>query len=797
MKRSILTLLALCMATALLAIPAKRVKRTITLANGSQVTATLGGDEYLHYYTDAAGNRYVPQADGRYVPLSQERLNLGQQRRAAANAARMTRGQKSRATWGATSNPVSGQKKGLVILVNFSDTPMKYTNADFNDFFNKVGYNKHGMIGSVHDYFYNCSYGQFDLTFDVVGPVTVSNTMDYYGKNNSNDEDMHPAQMVCEAVRLAEAAGTDFTQYDWDNDGEVDQVFVIYAGYAEASGAASNTIWPHEWNLSDAKYYGDGEGAITVDGVRVNTYAVSSEFRGYSGQIIDGIGSACHEFSHCMAIPDAYDTSGNGSFGMDCWDIMDYGCYNGPTEHGEVPWEYTSYERMYCGWLTPTELKDPASIQNMKPLTTDPEAYIIYNEGNRNEYYLLENRQPIGGDVYGYGHGMLVIHVDFNAQNWSENTVNYYSARQRMTIIPADGSLKGLAYGETDLAGDPYPGTRGNTELSNMSTPKAGLFNKNTDGSYLMNHSLTEIKENADGTIAFLFDGGAQLDTPTPTTGEASANAFSISWEAVEGATSYEVCLTTNDNQGVDPEDAVLLHEDFQKFSGKSTTDLASKLDTYTAMPGWTGKKVYESDGLGAKIGSSTVAGHLTTPTLNCTSGRITYEVELAAYNADEPTVLVQINGKEAAYFFPTSAAKSYIYGADVDGDFTFTLLSENAKERFYISRLTIYDGDFSPEDLTVSTQHKKKSRQIFTTTETSYQFSDLNPAYSYSYAVRALSENGVSPWSETIPVSLNTGICRPAVVIEKNAPCYDLSGRRILGTPKGVFIQNGKVLIR
>lgn len=797
MKRYFLTLLALCMTTVLLAIPAKRVKRTITLTDGSQVTATFGGDEYLHYYTDASGNRYVAQADGRYAPLSQERLALGQQRRAAANAARMTRAQKSRATWGATTNPVSGKKKGLVILVNFSDTPMKYTNSDFNDFFNKVGYNEHGMIGSVHDYFYSCSYGQFDLTFDVVGPVTVSNTMDYYGKNNSDDEDMHPGEMVCEAVRLAEAAGTDFTQYDWDNDGEVDQVFVIYAGYAEASGAASNTIWPHEWNLSDAKSYGDGEGAITVDGVRVDTYAVSSEFRDYSGQIIDGIGSACHEFSHCMAIPDAYDTSGNGNFGMDCWDIMDYGCYNGPTEYGEVPWEYTSYERMYCGWLTPTELKDPASIQNMKPLTTDPEAYIIYNEGNRNEYYLLENRQPIGSDVYGYGHGMLVIHVDFNAKDWIENTVNYYSSHQRMTIVPADGSLKSIAYGPTFIAGDPYPGTRGNTELSNMSTPKAGLFNKNTDGSYLLNHSLTEIKENADGTIAFLFDGGAQLDTPAPTTDEASANAFSISWDAVEGATSYEVRLTTNDNQGIDPEDAVLLHEDFQQFSGKSTSDLASKLDTYTTMPGWTGEKVYESDGLGAKIGASKVAGHLTTPTLNCTSGRITFEVELAAYNADEPTVIVQVNNKDAAFFFPTATAKTYIYGANVDGDFTFTLLAENAKERFYISRLTIYDGDFSPEDLTTSTQHKKKSRQIFSTTETSYKFTDLNPEYSYSYAVRALSENGVSPWSEDTSVSLSTGLCRPTVTVEEHAPIYDLSGRRILGTPKGVYIQNGKVLIR
>ena len=797
MKRYFLTLLGLCFATALLAIPAKRIKRTITLTDGSQVTATFGGDEYLHYYTDASGNRYVAQADGRYAPLSQERLALGQQRRAAANRARIMRGQKSRATLGATSNPVSGQKKGLVILVNFADKALQYTQADFNDYFNKVGYNKHGMEFSVHDYFYRCSYGQFDLTFDVVGPVTVSKNMSYYGSNDADGNDQHPAEMVSEAIHLADKAGVDFTKYDWDGDGEVDQVYVIYAGYGEASGADANTIWPHEWVLSAAVQIGDGDGVITVDGVRVDTYATSNEFRGISGGIIDGIGTACHEFSHCMAIPDFYDTSGNGYFGMDCWDLMDYGCFNGPTENGEVPWEYTSYERMYCGWLTPTELKDPTSIQNMKPLASEPEAYIIYNEGNRNEYYLLENRQQIAGDAYGYGHGMLVLHVDFSADSWMENSVNYYSSHQRMTIVPADGSLKSIGYGKTYIAGDPYPGTRGNTELSNMSTPKAGLFNKNTDGSYLLNHSLSEIKENADGTIAFLFDGGAQLDTPAPSTDETSANAFSISWSAVEGATSYEVRLTTNDNQGVDPEDALLLQENFQQFSGKSTSDIASQLDTYTTMPGWTGEKVYESDGLGAKIGSSKTAGHLTTPTLNCTSGRITFEVELAAYNADEPTVIVQVNNKDAAFFFPTATAKTYIYGANVDGDFTFTLLAENAKERFYISRLTIYDGDFSPEDLTAATLHKRKSQQVFTTTETSYKFTDLNPDYSYSYAVRALSENGVSPWSETIPVSLNTGICHPAVVIEKNAPTYDLSGRRILGTPKGVYIQNGKVLIR
>ena len=528
MKKILMGLMALTVSAAVMAVPAKRVKRTLTLADGSKVETVMMGDEFLHYFQDEMGNRYTDAQDGTFRPLSDATLAEGNMRRAKANANRLSRAAKRKATWGAQSNHVSGTKRGIVILVNFKDKLLKHSRQEFDNYFNQVGYSNYGMNGSVHDYFYASSYGQLDLEFDVVGPYTVSNTMSYYGKNDANGEDMRPATMVSEAIRMAAADGVDYSQYDWDNDGEVDQVFVIYAGYGESQSYIDNTIWPHEYELSSAQYYGDGDGPIYLNGKTIDTYATSCELRGASGSLIDGIGTACHEFSHCMAIPDFYDSSGSSSnFGMDCWDLMDYGCYNGATGRGESPWTYTSYERMYCGWLTPVVLSEGCNITDMQPLNTKPEAYIIYNEANHNEYYLLENRQLTGFDQYGYGHGMIVIHVDFDRNTWAMNTVNNTSTRQRMTIIAADNSLKSSSMGSSYVAGDPFPGTKNKHELTNTSYPSAKLYNKNTDGSMLMNKPITDIQER-NGLISFVFNGGSGDAISAPQSAQQPQGIFDL-----------------------------------------------------------------------------------------------------------------------------------------------------------------------------------------------------------------------------------------------------------------------------
>lgn len=480
------------------AVPAKRERHTLTLADGSTLVATAMGDEILHFFQtddgrflqcDSLGIAHFVDSD----ELHALRQTKAEKRRAFKNRrnnARLARRQSSQ-------NTMTGTKCGLVILVEFPDVPFNYSNTTFKQFFNEVGYSDEINIGSVHDYFLSASYGQFNLLFDVVGPVTMSHDLAYYGANNSRGDDMYPATMVTEAVEMLDRK-VDFRKYDWDGDGEVEQIFVLHSGYDEAQSSVRNDIWSHAWTLTEAQEEGnDGNGPIIADGVIVDCYATSSELRNKRGTSITGIGTPCHEFSHCLGLPDFYDTTGSG-FCMNIWDILDYGSYNGD---GGIPAGFTSYERMFCGWLNPIELNEPVEIQYMPSLTSEPVAYILKNSGCSDEYYMLENRQKESWDANLGGHGMLILHVDYDSQAWTENTVNSVRSHRRMSIIPADNSLSSFS-----LSGDPWPGTTKNTELSDYSTPAATLFNTNADGEKLMNHSITEIKESRDGYISFIFD---------------------------------------------------------------------------------------------------------------------------------------------------------------------------------------------------------------------------------------------------------------------------------------------------
>ncbi|WP_288317459.1 M6 family metalloprotease domain-containing protein [Xylanibacter caecicola] len=473
------------------AVPAKRgIWRTLPLVGGGEVHAELIGDECLNYYKSAAGTFYVPVADGFYdvADIASLKAAAGE-KRAVSDERRLRRGAKARA--GAR---VGGTVKGLVILVEFKDTKFSSDNAQplYNDILNAENYkNDKGFVGSVRDYFRDQSNGRLLIDFDVTGPVQMPNGYAYYGANTGLlGSDAHPDEMVeyaCKAV----ADKVNFADYDWDGDGEADQVCIIYAGRGEASGGDANTIWPHEGQLT--RYGKD----VMIDGVKVDTYALSCEL-GEKGTI-DGIGTFCHEFSHCLGIPDMYDTSNSGGYGMYRWDIMSYGNYNGDSF---VPAAYTSYERWLAGWIEPVELKEDTDISGMKSLEEGGTAYIIYNDGDRNEYYLLENRRKTGWDAALPGEGLLVIHVDYDAKVWAENTVNSSKgSHPHLSPIAADNSYVSE---DADCAGDVFP-YNGNNSLTNTTTPAATLYNKNTDGSYFMNKSVEDITKNEDGTMSFAF----------------------------------------------------------------------------------------------------------------------------------------------------------------------------------------------------------------------------------------------------------------------------------------------------
>ena len=513
-RRNILsTLLALLACTAIHAVPAKRgVQRTLTLSDGSTVSAQLVGDEFGHYWAAADGKAYQMIGDDTHYTEVQPQAvsSRALARRSAANARRSARMAPQRAA----GTRYHGEKKGIIILVSFTNTAFK-TSADYmRRVANEENFSDGRFRGSMYDYFNAQSEGQFQLTFDVVGPYTVSEKSSYYGANDSEGNDKYAATMVIEALKLADD-DVNFADYDWDGDGEVDQVYVIYAGKGEADGGAANTIWPHEWMLSEAKEYGDGTGVQTLDGVRIDTYACGGELNGSSGQLA-GIGTMCHEFSHCLGYPDFYDIDYSGGQGMFDWDLMDDGSYN---EDGYLPAGYTGYERWVAGWKEPIVLEKDTEVEAMMSLQDGGDTYIIYNGGNSNEYYMLENRQKTGWDAGIPGEGLLIVHVDYQRRAWAENTVNDTPSHQRMTWVAADNNYQYTTYSGTryysfsGAANDPFPYGRVNA-FNSTTTPAATFYNKNSDGTYFMDSSVEDIRRNADGTVAFTFKAASTVKPP-------------------------------------------------------------------------------------------------------------------------------------------------------------------------------------------------------------------------------------------------------------------------------------------
>ena len=776
MKRTLTIYAFMMAATMLFAIPAIRKPFTITQSDGTTLTVMLRGDEHFHYYVNMAGQPLVQRPDGMYREATMfevKNMHAGwEAKKREANNRRLRRAAKRRA-----KGDYTGEKRGLVVLVNFADKSLstRGTRSAFNDMFNLKGYNKNDHIGSVRDYFYEQSYGQLTIDFDVVGPYTVSKKMAYYGENDSEGNDVHPAEMVIEALRLADA-DVDYRNYDWDSDGEVDQVYVIYAGYGEAMGVAANTIWPHEWDLESGSDYSDGAGPIYLDDMKLNTYACGSELLGSSGTTLNTIGTAVHEFSHCLGLPDMYDTtSEGGNFGLDSWSVMCAGSYNGPEEWGEVPAAYTSYERMFAGWLTPVELDAPRIVSEMQPLSSTPEAYIIYNDARKNEYYLLENRQNEKFDSYLYGHGMLVLHVDYDEDAWYENTVNNDANHQRCTIIPADNQFMTGYYGgqtyatSTDLAGDPYPGTSGNHELTDTSKPAATLYNRNLSGTKLMGCPLTDIQEK-NGDISFVVMGGIKIDTPElEAESDITATSFTANWKAVSDAEEYTLQLRTV-HEGKDISEMLILSEDFSGFATVTrdgTNDIGTRLDTYMQQSGWTGTKCFASTSR-LKMGSASVSGVLTSPLIeNTESGSVTIAFSEVEYNntvgGNIVVELLEGSSKTAVQTFTvTSGSTSHVVTFEAAAAPFYLRIT--AVKRIYLTAVAIYDGAYTMEQIE-SGEAEGVDVQTFTTTDTHYTFTGLDATLPYSYRVNATTGTASSQWTAWTPVTLAGDPVNPADV--------------------------------
>lgn len=672
MKQRIFILNALlCLVLSVWAVPAKRgVWCSLSLVDGTEVKAQLVGDEFLHYYVSEDGTKYVQdEATGLYRKMTDE---VATRRRSAVRRAQAQGRQKRMLRKAQASNVFQGTKKGLVILVQFTDSKFKsgHDLALYKRIANDENYSGNNFRGSIKDYFKAQSHGLFELDFDVAGICQLQHPYAYYGKNNSQEEDVKPGQMVAEACLWAHEQGIDFSKYDWDGDGEVDQVFVLYAGHGEASyDKDPNTIWPHMYYLSASDY---GK-PLSLDGVTVDTYACSSELNGDGN--LDGIGTFCHEFSHCMGFPDLYDTSYAGWFGMGDFDLMCSGSYNGDSK---CPAGYSAYEKAECGWLTlkdMTNIEQETSIVGVQPMSADGDAYIIKNKGHKDEYYILENRQKTGWDSYLPASGLMITHVDYDADIWDWNMPNtsgkYEDANgntktndhQRLTIFRAGKSTD--LYG---VASDLYP-YGSNNSLTATSSPAATLHNTNSDGSNYMHIDINNIAVKSGKASFTLSNRNAGTDTPVIPSGSTLL------------CESFDECDGTGGNDGI--------------WGGRS---IGAGTPTYDNK-GWTSTqgKVYASSAC-VRVGTSSVNGDITTPSFTV-NGKAVLSFKAGAWNTsgDGTTLNLSVsNGTISPSSVTMKKGEWTDYNVTITANGNVKTTFKASKLRFFLDEVKVTDASTS-----------------------------------------------------------------------------------------------------
>ena len=752
-----------------IAVPAKPGITAITQSDGSVLHIQALGDEFHHSIITADGFTISRGNDGDFYYYSAQGLTAVKAHDAAVrttaerdflaqNGSQFTHeattmpihramARTAAARRALTQVPTMGSPRVPILLVQYTDKKMSNTKAQITAHYNTDP-------KSAYQYFADQSNGKYTPQYDIYGIYDLPNKRSVYGGSQSSGDDDKSGLMVTDAIAAA-GNDIDWSLYDNDGDGEVDVCIVVYAGVGQAQAyyTVPGSVWPCQWDLTTAASYGDGSGAVTRNGVKIDKYAVFNEVAGSSdsGKTLDGVGTFCHEFSHCLGLPDFYATNYSSNFGMGNWSLMCSGCYNGGTIDGDTPVGYSAYEKAYMGWIDfiqpEVNTKYTLPVFNSKSIDTDQAIKITAL--NENEYWILENRRKQGWDYYIADEGVLITHFTYIPSRWDENTPNNYTV-QLATIIPADNVLSdGTEY--ADLYGE------SNHEFTPESSPamkanmeENGTLASSTGGAGTVDKPVTDINLNADGTASLWYMKNAfakEIPQLTDTT-DITSTAFTAHWNEVENVTSYT--LQVSDVSYVPPV-ALLGSLDGSQYTGSYAN--------ITLPAPWGGTNVRGGNGAVYVQNSTNTSGNITY-TIPEGYEKATFTVKIttvsSTYGTGNLTVTTPATKAQGHQF---AKGETFAWLVTASSGEKITITSTDSSYSPDIALIEVYSGDATE----VAASHRATEtgdavvRVITGITGNSYTVENLTENGIYNVKVKAVYiDDSEGDWSTVWTVQLH-----------------------------------------
>lgn len=368
--------------------------------------------------------------------------------------------------------PSKGERKLLVIPVYFTDSDTHDDEAKRNRktifiqnaFF---GESKRTNYDSVAGYYNKSSYGQLKITGEV-SPWYDIGVKSSEWKNISSSY-MNASNIIAEKAvdYLKDNSDINFDEYDTDNDGNLDGVYLIYDHPFNESDTNS-LFWAYTY------YTYKGENGLNNTLPAVNDYSWTSvdtilqaDNRSYTNYLI-------HETGHLFGLSDYYNIySSNKEEATDyfyqptgCFDMMDYNIG-----------DHSSFSKYLLNWSSPMVIKDNVSgTIKLKPLVSSGEYILVpsskYNNSPFSEYLLIEYFVPQGlnkytgsysykdknGEkgIYNYPqfHGLRIYHVNASLGYFKKGTNSGLVAMLDDESYDPKGQNVGLDYAYSNSISD-------------------------------------------------------------------------------------------------------------------------------------------------------------------------------------------------------------------------------------------------------------------------------------------------------------------------------------------------------